>query len=240
MHYLADKFVVFDKSDASNTRVLSELSDDFFDMTIADVKLLYKENKNLLKDLDEGEQLLTQGMRNARKEGNKLTLLQKYKKCLVRIQFGRDGRVVQGGFAPSATIKEVRDSIRQFLEDPQLKFNLYTTPPKRVLEDDSNLLDNHCVPSVLLHVEAPADGNGRKLLKPDLPLSNAAGVEQSVQESGVLRRTAITKPENSAQQSGGNSDPSSSSAAVKRPSQTELKKTPDDKKLPKWFQKGKQ
>ena len=86
-------------------RVLSELSDDFFDMTIDDVKLLYKDNKELLKNLDEGGELLTRGMREARVEGEKLSLLQKYKKCLVRIQIGRDGRVLQGLFKPGTTIR---------------------------------------------------------------------------------------------------------------------------------------
>jgi len=48
--------------------------------------------------------------------------------------------------------------------------------------------------AVFLHVYAPADPAGGKLLKPDLPLSRNAKIEQLVSESGVLRlKPVITK-----------------------------------------------
>ena len=213
--------VIFEFGQGSSTRGLSELSDDFFEMTIDDMKLLYSENKKLLKDLEEGQELLTKGMKEARHEGQKLTLLQKYRRCLIRVQFGHDGKVIQTVFNPSQTVNEVKQALKEFLIDPNMRFYLYTTPPKKVLDCSSNLLDADCVPAALLHFYAEDDEfRNAKCLKSDLPLSNSTGVEQSVQESGVQRRKH-------------------SEGGVKRPS--ELKEAPaEDKKVPKWLSKGKQ
>ena len=63
---------------------------------------------------------------------------------------------------------------------------MYTTPPKTILDEKANLLDYKCVPTALVHYDPLQTPTG-PVLKPDLPLSNAAGVEQSVKESGVLK-----------------------------------------------------
>ena len=70
--------------------------------------------------------------------------------------------------------------------EPKQKFRLYTTPPKTILDEKANLLDYKCVPTALIHFDPLQTPTG-PVLKPDLPLSNAAGVEQSVKESGVLK-----------------------------------------------------
>lgn len=238
LHYLeggegGGNFLAYDRGEAGATAALSHLSDDFFEMTLDDVKLLHREARELAKDLDAGGQLMTQGMRETQKEGQKLNLMNKYKKCLVRMNFAQDAVVIQGVFTPVQTVGQVAASLRPFLRDPEaVTITLYTTPPKTVLDPASTLLEANCVPSVLLHVDVAGAG---KVLKPDLPLSNASGVEQAVRDSGVIRTKSTPGPTLTS-----SATSSSTTTGVKRPSESELKKLPDDKKLPKWLSKGKQ
>jgi len=250
LHYQgSSKSVIFKIGEGSRSFIKSgsELSDDFFEMTIDDVKLLYKDNKKLIKDLDEGQELLTKGMRDSRQEGLKLTLLQKYKKCMVRVQFGVDALVVQSVFTPGQTIQEVKNALKEFLVEPEMKFYLYTTPPKKILDNGSNMLDNGCVPAALLHFCADEPNyKDKQCLKPDLKLSNVTGVEQSIKESGVYRAAnQSTTPEDfrsasSSSESTNQSVASSNAGGTKRPLEHDLKKHPEDKKVPKWLSKGKQ
>ena len=138
-------------------------------------------------------------------------------------------------FSPAQTLSQVQVSLKPFLLDPDTtKISLYTTPPKTVLDPAVTLLEANCVPAVLLHVDSTSTAAKGKLLKPDLALSNASGVEQAVRNSGVIR---VKKADTAA---GTSSSGPSTASGVKRPSESELKKLPDDKKMPKWLSKGKQ
>jgi len=61
-------------------------------MTIDDIKLLHREARDLVKEMNEGGHLMTKEMRETQKEGQKLAALNKYKKCLVRMNFAQDNR----------------------------------------------------------------------------------------------------------------------------------------------------
>ena len=140
-------------------------------------------------------------------------------------------------FSPTQTLSQVQSSLKPFLLDPDTtKISLYTTPPKTVLDPAVTLLEANCVPAVLLHVDSTSTAGKGKLLKPDLALSNASGVEQAVRNSGVIR----VKKTDTAAAAGTSSSGPSTVSGVKRPSESELKKLPDDKKMPKWLSKGKQ
>ena len=66
---------------------ISEVSDDFFDLTIQDAKILLRDARKMQKELDsDGGILMTQQMRQAQKEGEKLSLLNKYKRSVIRVQ----------------------------------------------------------------------------------------------------------------------------------------------------------
>ena len=95
LHYLEGGMVAYDRAEAGANAALSQLSDDFFDMTIDDVKLLHREARDLVKEMNEGGHLMTKEMRETQKEGQKLAALNKYKKCLVRMNFAQDAIVIQ-------------------------------------------------------------------------------------------------------------------------------------------------
>ena len=53
----------------------SDLGDEFFNLTLDDVKMLQKDLRNSARDSQEGEVMMTKAMRDAQKEGEKLALL---------------------------------------------------------------------------------------------------------------------------------------------------------------------
>merc|ERR1712203_966727 len=80
--------VIYKLSDRSaKIRSIIDVSDDFFDLTIEDAKVLLRDARKMQKELDsDGKILMTQQMREAQKEGEKLSLLNKYKRSVIRVQ----------------------------------------------------------------------------------------------------------------------------------------------------------
>ena len=54
------------------------ISDDFFELNINDIKLMHAENIKNAKEAEEGAQLMTRQLRESQAEGNKLNLMNKY------------------------------------------------------------------------------------------------------------------------------------------------------------------
>ena len=100
------------------------------------------------KELDsDGKLLMTQQMRQAQKEGEKLALLNKYKRSVIRVQLP-DRHVVQGFYHPGAKLNEVIENLQRHLKlKPEDQYELFITPPKQVLDPNENLLDLGLVPS---------------------------------------------------------------------------------------------
>ena len=93
------------------------ISDDFFELNIKDIKLLHAENIKNVKEMEEGAQLLTRQLRESQAEGNKLRLMNKYKKCIIRIQFPPPDRLVlQGTFTVTETIEDVITFVLNFIQ----------------------------------------------------------------------------------------------------------------------------
>ena len=78
--------LVYHEEEASSETSTKDMGDDFFELTIDEVKSLYRGLKNDVKNLEDGGDLLTSEMRSAREEGQKLQLLGQYKAGLVRIR----------------------------------------------------------------------------------------------------------------------------------------------------------
>merc|ERR1711874_239518 len=133
----------------------SDLGDDFFNLTLDDVKKLQKDLRTNARDSQEGEVMMTQAMRDAQKEGEKLALLNRYKHCVLRIQFP-SRHVIQGIFSPGTTIQQVMDSIAPHLSSPTAPAELYTAPPRTVLAPSSSLLDLALLSAALVHFSSPA------------------------------------------------------------------------------------
>ena len=130
----------------------SEVSDSFFDLSEAEVRKLYQEKVRAVKEAEEGGELTTAAMKEARREARKLKILQTYRKTVVRVQLpGRDRAVLQATFLSGQTIGDVAKFLRQFLADPRTDFELFVAPPRTVLADEETLLDAGCVPSANLH-----------------------------------------------------------------------------------------
>lgn len=127
-----------------------DLDDDFFNLSIDEVKYLYKGLKQEVKQLSEGGMLMTKEMKEAEKEGEKLSLLSKYKTGILRIQFP-DRHVVQGQFPPQTTIAEVVTWLSPLLSSPTTPCELYTAPPRTTLPPTSTLLDLSLFPAALIH-----------------------------------------------------------------------------------------
>ena len=92
------------------------ISDDFFELNINDIKLLHAENVKNAK-VEEGGQLMTRQLRESQAIGNKLNLMNKYKKCIIRIQFPPPDRLVlQGTFTITETIGDVIRFVDNFIQ----------------------------------------------------------------------------------------------------------------------------
>ena len=85
--------IIFSATDVNPS--YQDIDDDFFELSLDEVKTMYKDLKQEVKKLTEGEMLMTKQMKEAQKEGEKLSMLSKYKSCVLRIQFP-SRHVVQG------------------------------------------------------------------------------------------------------------------------------------------------
>ena len=87
--------IIFSATDVNSS--YQDIDDDFFDLSLDEVKTMYKDLRQEVKKLTEGDTLMTKQMKEAQKEADNLTLLSKYKSCVLRIQFS-SRHVVQGMF----------------------------------------------------------------------------------------------------------------------------------------------
>ncbi|XP_037546158.1 tether containing UBX domain for GLUT4 [Nematolebias whitei] len=111
-----------------------DLPDEFFEVTVDDVRKRFAQLKSERKLLEEAP-LMTKSMKEAQMK-EKMT---KYPKVVLRVQFP-DRYALQGFFRPLETVDAVRHFVRSHLEDPQLSFYLFVTPPKTILNDPSATL----------------------------------------------------------------------------------------------------
>ncbi|XP_077980512.1 tether containing UBX domain for GLUT4-like [Glandiceps talaboti] len=111
-----------------------EIPDDFFEVTIDDVKNMYSDLQHGRAQFDE-QPMMTKSMR----EMQTLRMLEKYPKVVIRIHFP-DRLVLQGIFRPLEPVQALVQFVKSHLDDQKLKFYLYTTPPKVVLKDHKKSL----------------------------------------------------------------------------------------------------
>ncbi|XP_047434888.1 tether containing UBX domain for GLUT4 [Mugil cephalus] len=111
-----------------------DLPDEFFEVTVDDVRKRFAQLKSERKFLEEAP-LMTKALREAQMKEK----MDRYPKVVLRVQFP-DRQVLQGFFRPLETVAAVRDFVRSHLEDPELSFYLFITPPKTILDDVSATL----------------------------------------------------------------------------------------------------
>ena len=131
----------------------------------------------------------------------------------------------------------------------QENLELFTTPPKTVLDLNQNLLDCDLVPAALIYLASKNSSSNISISNEVIEkLSNANGAENALSEAGVLKKTDFTDlksetqhivPSQSVSSLNANSSGSASgasNAATKRPPTTNL----SSGKVPKWLKSSKQ
>uniref|UniRef100_A0A1B6DRQ2 TUG ubiquitin-like domain-containing protein n=1 Tax=Clastoptera arizonana TaxID=38151 RepID=A0A1B6DRQ2_9HEMI len=113
--------LIFNLSDGASSAITEELPDDFFDLTIDDYRILSRDYKRTVKEMD-NVPLQTSAQRELQQSKQVLNMLH-YKTTVIRIQFP-DRTVIQGGFTPVETVSQVMEFVRQFLQVPDVEFYL--------------------------------------------------------------------------------------------------------------------
>ncbi|NWW30966.1 ASPC1 protein, partial [Panurus biarmicus] len=109
-----------------------ELPDEFFEVTVDDVRKRLAQLQNERQRLEEAP-LMTRSL----KESQLKEKLERYPKVVVvRVRFP-DRHVLQGFFHPAETVGVLKDFVRSHLADAELPFYLFVAPPRIILKDES-------------------------------------------------------------------------------------------------------
>ncbi|KAJ2944380.1 hypothetical protein O0L34_g18382 [Tuta absoluta] len=158
----AQKAIAFKQPEEKQDETM-DLSDDFYDLTVEEVRKLYRDLQQQRMEM-ENSPLLTAEKRD---EVTKETSEQKmagYKHAVVRIQFP-DRIILQGVFLPKSTIADVHNFIKEHLDNPNRPFHIFTTPLKETLDPKMTLLEAKFVPCVHMHFKWADDGASTTTLK---------------------------------------------------------------------------
>ncbi|XP_036140946.1 tether containing UBX domain for GLUT4 isoform X2 [Monomorium pharaonis] len=150
-----------------------ELPDSFFDLDLHDAKTLLRDVKRRREQLEEAP-LLTEAKRQLDRDKHFLNRLNKYRRAVIRIQFP-DQFVLQGLFGPLETIQTVKDFIKNYLDDPDCEFTIYTTPPRHNLNPNARLIDENLVPSAIIYYSGQSAL--KSSVKTNLTDPRVAGIE---------------------------------------------------------------
>lgn len=158
---------------------LEDLPDDFYELSVEEVRKLYhslQQNRIIL----ENTPLLSSAQREQNNKQTAEQTLNLYKNVVVRVQFP-DRIILQGIFLPTNTLEDVTNFIKEFLWDSSRKFHVFTTPLKESLDPQMTLMEARFVPCVHMHFkwleESPTK---QSYLKEEIYLkttpSDAAGI----------------------------------------------------------------
>jgi len=240
--------IIFSSSDVNSS--YQDIDDDFFDLSLDEVKTMYKDLRQEVKKLTEGDLLMTKEMKAAQKEADKLTLLSKYKSCVLRIQFP-SRHVVQGIFCPDTKISAVLAWLGPVLSSPLSPQELYTAPPRTPLPPDASLMELGLFPAALVHWASLAtrtETMGHLTQEAVTSLSNITGANtaasqarrrmgadnvRTVMDTGAME----AKPSSRLGKRSIESIPEETN--VPRISQSSKVERSDGSKVPKWFKPSK-
>uniref|UniRef100_UPI00358FDB4B tether containing UBX domain for GLUT4 isoform X2 n=1 Tax=Myxine glutinosa TaxID=7769 RepID=UPI00358FDB4B len=122
------------------------LPDEFFEVTVEDVRRRYTELKKARLHLEEAP-LLTSEMRERQKHER----LKHYSQVVIRVNFP-DRFVLQGFFGQQETVRDLQEFVETHLEEPGLPFYLYTAPPRHLMIDASQtLFEANLLPTAVVH-----------------------------------------------------------------------------------------
>ncbi|XP_053713999.1 tether containing UBX domain for GLUT4-like isoform X1 [Synchiropus splendidus] len=211
----------------------TDLPDEFFEVTMDDVRKRFAQLKSERKLLEEAP-LMTKSLREAQMKEK----MERYPKVVLRVQFP-DRHVLQGFFRPMETVGALRHFVKSHLEDPRLNFYLFITPPKTVLNESSvTLFQADLFPGALVYFGSNAKTEcylKRELLGSSVSLSQANdSITSCLLHSGSPLSSAAA-PLELMDDSGGSMQEEQSSPAhtlPPRPSRSDPGKVPKWLKLP--------
>ncbi|XP_067115253.1 tether containing UBX domain for GLUT4 [Osmerus mordax] len=123
-----------------------DLPDEFFEVTVDDIRKRFAQLKSERRVLDEAP-LMTRALRESQMKEK----MDRYPRVVLRVQFP-DRCVLQGFFKPLETVSALRHFVKSHLEDPQLQFYLFIAPPKTILDDPSaTLFQANLFPAALVY-----------------------------------------------------------------------------------------
>ncbi|XP_057310933.1 tether containing UBX domain for GLUT4-like isoform X2 [Hydractinia symbiolongicarpus] len=129
------------------TSSTEELDDNFFEVTIDDLRKRLTDLKSDNKAKEEA-MLLTKTSR----QRLELEKLANFQKIPIRFQFP-DKTVLQAFFRPLETVKSVDEFLLEYLSDEIRVYEIFTTPPKFILNDRQQTLHKaKLFPAALIHV----------------------------------------------------------------------------------------
>ncbi|KAM4583804.1 tether containing UBX domain for GLUT4 [Odontesthes bonariensis] len=226
-------------STSRHTEDLGYLPDEFFEVTVDDVRKRFAQLKSERKLMEESP-LMTKSLREAQMKEK----MERYPKVVLRVQFP-DRHVLQGFFRPLETVAAVRHFVRSHLEDPKLSFYLFITPPRTVLDDSSaTLFQANLFPGALVYFGSDVKTDSyikRELLEtsvtasqanesiascmlsPPAPGSSSAAAEELLPSPGLTMKTSESAQEEQ--------DPAAGTQAAK-PTKSDPGKVPKWLKLP--------
>ncbi|CAK1586163.1 unnamed protein product [Parnassius mnemosyne] len=214
----AQKAIAFMQPDEMEDE-LQDLPDDFYDLTIEEVRKMYHELQQRRIELENTPLMIS----TQRSDIEKQIAEQKqntYKNAVVRIQFP-DHMILQGIFSPLQTIEEVMNFIKEYLQNPDKPFVIFTTPLKEPLDPKMTLLEAKFVPCVHMHFKWAEENSGEPYLKEEIYLKKTSSDAASILASKYRAPTRRTMNETSNQ----SEKPTGQSSTSKQA------------KVPKWFKK---
>ncbi|XP_031430761.1 tether containing UBX domain for GLUT4 isoform X2 [Clupea harengus] len=122
-----------------------DLPDEFFEVTVDDIRKRFAQLKSQRQLLEEAP-LLTQALRDSQVKDK----MERYPFVVLRVQFP-DRYILQGFFRPLETVTALRQFVKAHLEDPNLSFYLFITPPKAILDDSSTLFQANLFPAAIVY-----------------------------------------------------------------------------------------
>ncbi|KAL3067294.1 hypothetical protein OYC64_017096 [Pagothenia borchgrevinki] len=160
-----------------------DLPDEFFEVTMDDVRKRFAQLKSQRRHLEEAP-LMTRALR----ESQMREKMERHPKVVLRVQFP-DRHVLQGFFRPLETgLGAVRQFVSSHLEDPELSFYLFITPPKTILDDPSaTLFQADLFPGALVYFGS--DDNRDIYMKKELVDSSVSALQANESIASCMLRS---------------------------------------------------
>ncbi|XP_028978258.2 tether containing UBX domain for GLUT4 isoform X2 [Esox lucius] len=170
-------------SGARRTGDDQDLPDEFFEVTVDDIRKRFAQLKSERRVLEEAP-LMTKALREYQMKEK----MDRYPRVVLRVQFP-DRRVLQGFFRPLETVAALRYFVKSHLQNPESPFYLFIAPPKTMLDDPTaTLFQANLFPAALVYFGS--DVKTECYLRKDLLGSSVSALEADEVIAGCMPRSS--------------------------------------------------